>query len=66
MKHIISKGGDTQANGAIIGGLIGASRGINGIERKHVQTVLTVHNQLPDVESGSNPRPREYQPGSVI
>jgi ADP-ribosyl-[dinitrogen reductase] hydrolase len=66
VKHIISKGGDTQANGAIIGGLIGASRGINGIERKHVQTVLTVHNQLPDVESGSNPRPREYQPGSVI
>ena len=42
VRSIISKGGDTQANAAIIGGLIGASRGINGIEKRHIDTVLTL------------------------
>jgi ADP-ribosylglycohydrolase len=41
IKIIISKGGDTQANAAIVGGLIGASRGINGIDRQHIETVLS-------------------------
>jgi ADP-ribosyl-[dinitrogen reductase] hydrolase len=31
IRDIISRGGDTQANAAIVGGLIGASRGINSI-----------------------------------
>ncbi len=41
IKSIISKGGDTQANAAIVGGLIGASRGIKGIDRQHIETVLS-------------------------
>jgi len=45
IKHILSKGGDTAANAAIVGGLIGAARGINGIDRQLVNTVLTVHQQ---------------------
>jgi hypothetical protein len=32
VRDIISKGGDTAANGAIIGGLIGAAQGIMGID----------------------------------
>jgi ADP-ribosyl-[dinitrogen reductase] hydrolase len=43
VRNIISKGGDTQANGAIIGGLIGASRGINNIEKHQIDAILTVH-----------------------
>ena len=45
VKNIISKGGDTQANAAIIGGLIGASRGINDIDKRHIETVLTIHKE---------------------
>jgi ADP-ribosylglycohydrolase len=45
MRDIISKGGDTAVNGAIIGGLLGAANGIKGIDLKHVKTVLTVHEQ---------------------
>lgn len=32
IKDIISRGGDTQANAAIVGGLIGASKGISSID----------------------------------
>jgi ADP-ribosylglycohydrolase len=45
MKNIISKGGDTAANAAIVGGLIGAAQGINSIDRQYITTVLTVHHQ---------------------
>ncbi len=66
IKHILSKGGDTAANAAIVGGLIGAARGINGIDRQLVNTVLTVHQQQIDLETGESTRPTKYQPGSVI
>jgi hypothetical protein len=45
VRDMISKGGDTAANGAIIGGLLGAASGINGIDRQHITAVLTVHEQ---------------------
>jgi ADP-ribosylglycohydrolase len=45
VSDMISKGGDTAANGAIIGGLLGAASGINGIDRQHITAVLTVHEQ---------------------
>ncbi len=32
VREIISKGGDTQANAAIVGGLIGASKGMSSID----------------------------------
>jgi ADP-ribosylglycohydrolase len=43
VRKIISKGGDTQANGTIIGGLIGASQGIKSLKKHHIDAVLTVH-----------------------
>jgi hypothetical protein len=45
VRDMISKGGDTAANGAIIGGLLGAASGIKGIDRQHITAVLTVHEQ---------------------
>jgi ADP-ribosyl-[dinitrogen reductase] hydrolase len=43
VRKIISKGGDTQANGAIIGGLIGASQGMSTIKKHQIDAVLTVN-----------------------
>ena len=59
MKDIILKGGDTQANAAIVGGLLGASHGLKDFKKKDIKTVLTVKND-------SDSRLREYQPGSAI
>jgi ADP-ribosyl-[dinitrogen reductase] hydrolase len=32
LRDIISRGGETQANAAIVGGLVGASKGISSID----------------------------------
>ena len=58
MKGIISRGGDTQANAAIVGGLLGASHGLKYFEQKDIKTVLTVQ--------ADSDRPEQYQPGSAI
>ena len=58
MKDILSKGGDTQANAAIVGGLLGASHGLRHFDQTHISTVLSLKD--------ASDRPREYQPGSVI
>jgi ADP-ribosyl-[dinitrogen reductase] hydrolase len=42
IKDMISKGGDTEANAAIIGGLIGAASGIRDIKRQHIDKALTI------------------------
>ena len=40
MKDILSRGGDTQANGAIVGGLLGAAQGEGAIRKGAVKDVL--------------------------
>jgi len=43
LKDIIKRSGDTSANGAIIGGLIGASRGHNEINQAVINKLLNVN-----------------------
>jgi len=43
VKDIISKGGDTSANAAIVGGLIGASQGMSSIKENLIDNVLEVN-----------------------
>jgi hypothetical protein len=63
IRDIISRGGDTQANAAIVGGLIGASKGINSIDYSHIKAVLTVPEKQNNLESGAS---LEYHPGNAI
>lgn len=64
VKDMIERGGDTQANGAIVGGLIGAAKGLGSIDQNHIKAVLTVPNQDNDLELGGNSN--EYHPGKAI
>lgn len=40
MRKIIQKGGDSDTNGAIVGGLIGAAVGFKNLPRKYVEKQL--------------------------
>lgn len=66
LKDMIKRGGDTSANAAIVGGLIGASCGVKKIDQNQVNAVLALPEQSEDVESAFFQRPQEYQPCSVI
>jgi ADP-ribosylglycohydrolase len=61
VKDMIKRGGDTQANGAIVGGLMGAAKGLNSIDKNHIKDVLNVPEQDNDLELGGNSN--EYHPG---
>ncbi len=51
LKDIIKRGGDTSANAAIVGALIGASCGIKKIDERQVNAVLALPEQSNDDES---------------
>ena len=40
MNDIIKKGGDVHANASIVGGLLGASVGVEGVGRERIAKVL--------------------------
>jgi len=59
MRATLAGGGDCSANAAIVGGLIGASVGLESIPSRWIRAILaceTVHGQL---------RPQEYHPGRL-
>ena len=47
MREILKKGGDTSSNAAVVGGLIGAARGMQEIDQKMIDTVLRVDEEIP-------------------
>lgn len=51
LRDILMRGGDTDTNAAIIGGLLGASEGINGI---NLEMVMKVLNFDPAIHQGNN------------
>ena len=48
IKESLLIGGDTDTNAAIVGGLIGAARGIEGIPADWISKVLNSENKRPD------------------
>ena len=46
MREILKKGGDTSSNAAVVGGLIGAARGMQEIDQKMIDTVLRVEEEI--------------------
>jgi ADP-ribosyl-[dinitrogen reductase] hydrolase len=47
LREILKKGGDTSSNAAVVGGLIGAARGMQEIDQKMIDTVLRVEEENP-------------------
>ena len=47
LREILKKGGDTSSNAAVVGGLIGAARGMQEIDQKMIDTVLRVDEEIP-------------------
>ncbi len=49
MQDILKRGGDTQANAAIVGGLLGAAQGESALGKERVQKVLNyLDNNEPE------------------
>ena len=48
VKNVMAKGGDTDTNAAIVGGLIGAADGLEGIPDEALQSVLNSDNPRPE------------------
>jgi ADP-ribosyl-[dinitrogen reductase] hydrolase len=46
LKDILLRGGDTDTNAAIVGGLLGAAEGIDGINKDQIKKVLDFDPQL--------------------
>ncbi len=61
IRKILELGGDTDTNACIVGGLIGAAVGLNGIPKKMSEAVL-----LCDTSDGWHPRPNFLVPGKVF
>ena len=47
LREILKKGGNTSLNAAVVGGLIGAARGMQEIDQKMIDTVLRVDEEIP-------------------
>ncbi len=47
LREILKKGGNTSSNAAVVGGLIGAARGMQEIDQKMIDTVLRVDEEIP-------------------
>ena len=64
MQQVMRQGGDTDSNGCIVGGLIGAAIGFANLKasnEKRVETLLKC-----DVTTGNQKRPECYNPNEVI
>jgi len=59
LRVMIMQGGDTDTNAAIVGGLIGAARGLSAFTPRQIEALLSVRPDLP----GFNGRPR---PGFLV
>lgn len=46
LTDIIKRGGSTSANAAIVGGLIGASRGVEAINHNLLKSILMVNDLI--------------------
>jgi ADP-ribosyl-[dinitrogen reductase] hydrolase len=46
LREILKKGGDTSSNAAVVGGLIGAARGMQEIDQKMIDTILRVDEEI--------------------
>jgi len=57
LRETLLGGGDTDTNACIVGGLVGARVGMNGIPMELLTPVLE-----GDTQRGKNPRPDEYHP----
>eukprot|EP00929_Paragymnodinium_shiwhaense_P050601 TRINITY_DN25483_c0_g1_i1.p1 TRINITY_DN25483_c0_g1~~TRINITY_DN25483_c0_g1_i1.p1 ORF type:complete len:574 (+),score=147.28 TRINITY_DN25483_c0_g1_i1:100-1821(+) len=64
MRATLAGGGDTDSNAAIVGGLIGAARGVQGIPERWLRAVLASD---PNSGGGSGQaRPAEYHPSKLV
>ena len=65
LKDILKRGGDTCANGAIVGGLVGAACGLNVIDESKIEYVLDNKENAADNEAVPS-NYNKYSPGKVV
>jgi len=60
MRATLAGGGDTDTNAAIVGGLVGATKGVQGIPERWLRAVLVGEGE------GERTRPAEYHPARLV
>jgi ADP-ribosylglycohydrolase len=53
LKDVLKKGGDTTANAAIVGGLLGAACGLQNIDKEKIDAVLEVTQESDNEDEES-------------
>ena len=59
MKDILSKGGDTDTNACIVGGLLGASQSVTLIDKNMIDKMITCRFDQENYQSYGSTKPRD-------
>lgn len=62
IKYVMSKGGDTDTNAAIVGGMLGALVGFTGLPRNYIQKLMNFRHEKWTQQTKRQIRPKFYEP----